>query len=276
MGTLYPAGDMMEALRNYHEALGVALLEEVKRRENGRRGRRLPKGVRAPELVRRKVEPMVTALFQPSERAVVLSVLEQGFVFLTRKATHQLVHAAGSRTAWTVANIYLASLGAECLGEGDWNVVGSCEGNRCYVSMEYFGDTSHFADYVVHEAAHVFHNTKRVLVGLPSTRYREWLLEIEFRKRETFAYACEAYSRILEQASRPTERAELLAEYAAGPMPHDDRVDADELIDILRETVPKRNGWKHILQRCAPRSRRRAAARLQEGQASCRFGGRPT
>ena len=40
---------------------------------------------------------------------------------------------------------------------------------------------------------------------LPETRQRERLLYIDFyidfRKRETFAYACEAYSRILEAGS---------------------------------------------------------------------------
>jgi len=45
-------------------------------------------------------------------------------------------------------------------------------------------------------------------VGLPETNQREWLLDIDFRKRET--YACEAYSRILEAGSTlgsPTTRA---------------------------------------------------------------------
>ena len=44
---------------------------------------------------------------------------------------------------------------------------------------------------------------ERRTVGLPETRQREWLLDIDFRKRETFAYACEAYSRILEPAPIP-------------------------------------------------------------------------
>lgn len=42
-------------------------------------------------------------------------------------------------------------------------------------------------------------------------------------------------------------------------MPGDDRVDADEYIDILREAVGARNGWKRILNRCSedlqPRAR---------------------
>lgn len=87
-------------------------------------------------------------------------------------------------------------------------------------------------------------------MGLRSTRRREWLVDIEFRKRETFAYACEAYSRILEQAPRPSDRVKLLEEYAEGPMPNDDRVNPDELMAILREAVTKRNGWKAIHRGC--------------------------
>ena len=51
---------------------------------------------------------------------------------------------------------------------------------------------------------------------LPETRRREWLLDIAFSKRETFAYACETYSRIIELAGSPAARRELLAEAEAG------------------------------------------------------------
>ena len=241
---------MMEAFRRYDEVLRHALLDELNRRAANRRGRRLPNGFEPSAFVRRKVGPMVTGLFPRREHEAVLAVVDKAFVFLTRRATRQVVlETSYLSTAWTVANIYLASIGAECLGESDWAVVGSCE-DRCYVSMDYFGATGSFADYVVHEAAHVFHNTKRERVGLRSTRRREWLVDIEFRKRETFAYACEAYSRILEQAPRPSDRVKLLEEYAEGPMPNDDRVNPDELMAILREAVTKRNGWKAIHRGC--------------------------
>ena len=51
----------------------------------------------------------------------------------------------------------------------------------------------------MHEVAHIFHNCKRRTLGLPHSRTKEWLLDIAFVERETFAYACETYSRILEQ-----------------------------------------------------------------------------
>ena len=84
-------------------------------------------------------------------------------------------------TAWDLANLYLLSIGAAPLGDDAPNIVGLSEETTCYVSMEYFADTPRFADFVVHEAAHIFHNCKRHTIGLPHTRTREWVLEIEYR-----------------------------------------------------------------------------------------------
>jgi hypothetical protein len=77
-------------------------------------------------------------------------------------------------------------------------------------------------------------------------------LEIDFAKRETFAYACETYSRVDELGKGTRARQALLAEYAQGPMPADDSVDIAEYLDILGQAVAARNGWKRILARCAP------------------------
>lgn len=74
-----------------------------------------------------------------------------------------------------------------------------------------------FADYVVHEAAHVFHNCKRATVGLPATRRREWLLDIDYRKRETFAYACEAFSRMVALGGSQAQQREALVRRADDP-----------------------------------------------------------
>jgi len=35
-------------------------------------------------------------------------------------------------------------------------------------------------------------------------------------------------------------------------MPPDERVDGAKYVDILREAVAARNGWKRILERCSP------------------------
>lgn len=109
------------------------------------------------------------------------------------------------------------------------------------------------ADFVVHEAAHVFHHTKRRTVGLPETRHREWLLPIGFKKRETFAYACEAYSCILRQAQAVAIRRSLLGQLQQLPPPPDERVEPNEYFSILADAVESRNGWRVILERCSVR-----------------------
>lgn len=119
-------------------------------------------------------------------------------------------------------------------------------GLGCAQALARSAQENRFADFIVHEAAHVFHNCKRRTAGLPETQTRERLLDIEFRKGETFAYACEAYSRILV-GRRPSDRRSLLQEPEAEGLPGDDSVSSEELLDILRGAVEVRNGWKRIL-----------------------------
>ena len=83
--------------------------------------------------------------------------------------------------------------------------------------MDYFRANHRFADFVVHEEERIFHNCKRRTLGLPETRRHEWLLEIDLKKRETFAYACEAYSRILELTDGPHARRKLYQQLESGP-----------------------------------------------------------
>jgi hypothetical protein len=249
-------GGVVEASRRGTAELKTALIAEVRRHADG-----IPlpddfTGIDVVGLARKKLAPMVRGLFPRREQELVLSVLERSVVFLTPASIHDVLGGANwLHTAWNLANLYLASIGADLLASDAPRLVGLSEETTCYVSLEYFRERDRFSNFVVHEAAHIFHNCKRRTVGLPETRTREWLLDIEFRKRETFAYACEAYSRLLELAGRPTRTA-LLAELADGPMPNDETVDAREYLDILRGAVAARNGWKQILARCAPPRRR--------------------
>lgn len=212
---------------------------------------------------RRKLAPMVDGLFRSDERATVLSLLEQSIIFLTRDVVERIIRETSwLSTAWNVASVYLDSIEAEPLGEDAPRLVGLSEGIAGYVSLEYFSSTERFADYVVHEAAHVFHNTKRAVVGLPGTRRKEWLLEIEFRKRELFAYGCEAYSRIVELGTGRATRRMLLEELKRLPPPPDERVDPDLYEFALTRAVEARNGWRAILDECAPQRRRVVAASM--------------
>lgn len=235
-------------------ALREALIGEVRQRTKGKKLPEMP----ALDLVaytRKKVEPMVNGLFPESERELVLQGLEKSVVFLTpSNFENVLKNMIQISTAWTVANLYLLSAGAELLSEDAPRIVGLSEETTCYVSLEYFHQDDKFADFIVHEAAHIFHNSKRDRIGLTATRRREFLLEIDFCQRETFAYACEAYSRILELGKNRKERVALLAE-----MEEDeykiavDKVDNEKYERALQEAVAARNGWKRIHAICAPK-----------------------
>ena len=120
-----------------------------------------------------------------------------------------------------------------------------------------FARAEHAHAALAEAPAHVFHNCKRRTIGLPSTPRREWILDIDFAKGEMFAYACKAYSRILELGDGPAARRALLLELEREPPPSADRVDGGEYVDVLREAVTRRNGWKRILARCAPPRRTR-------------------
>lgn len=231
-----------------HEALVEAVLQRAA--GGTKKLPRVPRNLRA--FARKKVEPMVRGLFPERERAQVLAMLEHSVVFLHPDNVEQLLGSEVTwlSTAWDLANMYLSSLGAEMLSDEAHSIVGLSEETTCYVSLDYFRETQPLADFVVHEAAHTFHNCKRDTVGLKRTRRREWLLDIEFTKRETFAYSCEAYSRLLELGRTRAERTALLDEHEHGPMPID-RVDEEEYIDILREAVSARSGFKRILKRGA-------------------------
>ena len=205
-------------------------------------------------LTRSKVGPMVSGLFHTAEQPSVMAMLERSVVFLHAGNIESVLRSASwPSTAWSLANLYLVSVGCERLSREAPNIVGLSEETTCYVSPAYFSSQDAFADYIVHEAAHIFHNCKRATVGLKETRRRDYLLDIDYRKRETFAYACEAYSCIVAKGGTSADRRAALVAHADGWLPGDDSIDLSEYLDILREAVTARNGWKRILQRCAQR-----------------------
>ena len=248
-----PGANIVEQAQTQHAALSGALIAEIRRRAAGAVPPTLPLGLDLAAFTRGRIAPMVDGLFPVPERDPVMRLLERAVVFLTPETIEAVLAAQPwPHTAWQLANIYLGSLGRPGLHGRPAGLVGLSEATTCYIALSYFTESDRFADFLVHEAAHVFHNWKRRYAGLPHTRTREWLLEIDFRRRETFAYACEAYSRILTLGATHPERARLVEEYATTALPSDKRVETGELVDILRKAVGLRNGWVGIRASCAP------------------------
>ncbi|MDA4133733.1 MAG: hypothetical protein OK454_11520 [Thaumarchaeota archaeon] len=245
-----------ERAKNGHDDLLRALVAEVKKRSKGRQHHAVP-DLDLTSWTRRKLTPMVQGLFPQVEREAVLALLERSVVFLTADNIEKvLLEQHWLRSAWDIANLYLGSVGADLLGPEAPSLVGLSQETTCYVSAEYFKPSKGIADYVIHESAHVFHNCKRKTAGLTETRTKEWLLLLEFRKRETFAYSCEAYGAILERAKDRAARLALAEKFAKQVESYgDDEIEPAELASIVREACEARNGWKVILSRCAPEKR---------------------
>jgi len=110
---------------------------------------------------------MVRGLFPRREQETVLQVLGRSVIFLTPSNIDAVLEeATWHTTAWDLANLYLASHGPELLSDHAPRIVGLSEETTCYVSADYFQPDSPFEDFVVHEAAHIFHNCKRQTIGL--------------------------------------------------------------------------------------------------------------
>jgi hypothetical protein len=251
----WPGQNIIERAHAAHKALRGALVAAVRRRERDVRLPTVPSPTRLHAMTRERVAPMVRGLFPAVEQDTMLAPLQGSVVFLTPENISEVLHAQSfDHSAWDLANLYLGSIDAELLSEQAPDLLGLSQETSCFVTSRYLEGRDKFDDFIVHEAAHVFHNWKREYAGLPFTRTKEWLLPIEFGKRETFAYSCEVYSRIVEQGRTPKQRQALFEEYAGAP--HNGAEDVAEHVDILREAVSARNGWKRILRRVEPKKLR--------------------
>jgi hypothetical protein len=135
----WPGGFMARANRAHDDYRG-ALVRAVRRLAEGRAHQPLP-AADIVLLTRSKVEPMVRGLFPRAEQDAVLATIEQSVVFLTSANIEPLLFKQSfDGSAWTLANLYLASLGAELLGtmrpavlnllwSSQWG--GDMSGSRC-------------------------------------------------------------------------------------------------------------------------------------------------
>ena len=154
----WPGGHALERIELGSADLEQALLSELRRKESEVTvlcNAAIPDG----DLVAfscSKLRPMVKGLFPRAEQEPVLALLEKSVVFLSPERIEALIRKASLDTAWVIANMYLRSIGASPISKEAPRAVGLSEETTCYVSLEYFTEEDPFADFVVHEAAHVF------------------------------------------------------------------------------------------------------------------------
>jgi hypothetical protein len=173
--TCYPAwgGSVFRGSQEGAKEVREALVAAVKQKSAGAAARMVAVPMIRSEYVCDKLRPMINGLFSRNEREIVLEAIANDVVILTPENVEQilLAESCGS-TAWDLANLYLASINATPMHENANCALGMNVGTTSYVSMKYFTQTNKFADYIVHEAAHAFHNCKRTLLGLRETRRR--------------------------------------------------------------------------------------------------------
>src|SRR3989454_9663803 len=76
------------------------------------------------------------------------------------------------------------------------------EGNMRTWPRSAYNTEDPYSDVIVHEAAHLLHYLKPAHYGLHVRRGQERFVDVEFRHRELFAFACEAYSHVILQGDR--------------------------------------------------------------------------
>jgi hypothetical protein len=123
---LYSAwsGSFLERANRAHADLRGAPVRAVRRLTEGLAHEPLAE-TDTVALTPAKVEPMVRGLFPRAEKDAVLARREQSVVFTSSENIDKLLHGCGfNNTAWTPANLYLASFGPVLLGKDAPRLVG--------------------------------------------------------------------------------------------------------------------------------------------------------
>ena len=131
----WPGDNVFDAARKGDAALRSILIAEV--RSRGTHSNRTPalQAFDVVALTRGKVTPMVTGLFPQHERAVVLAMLERSVVFPVPQNIESVLRSMPwLHTAWSLANLYLASACPALLSPEASPIVGLSHETTCCMS----------------------------------------------------------------------------------------------------------------------------------------------
>jgi hypothetical protein len=199
------------------------------------------------ETIRASIGPMLKGLVQGDWQEVALRELTaRTFVlnFQGAKAALQVeLSTCFIGTAW---QILWALYGDYRLKPEEINVEcdGVSAGSIAHVGLSAYETKDPYSDVIVHEAAHVLHYLKPTHYGLPVRRGQERFVDIEYGHRELFAFACEAYSRVVlhnERKSRISFAEEMRERAFSFPR---DRI--EEVAALVLNAARARNGWRVI------------------------------
>jgi hypothetical protein len=233
-------------------------------------GNLLPAEVQAappipPDTVRRHIEPMVKGLVQSDCQEVAIRELAQRtFVlnFQGAKAAMEVeLPSCDMESPW---RILWGLYGDYGLKPDDIDM--TCDGlagDFAHVRWSAYHTKDSYSDVIVHEAAHLLHYLKPRNLGLHVRRHQERFVDIEFRHRELFAYACEAYSRVVLHGERRLRVA--FAEKMLDAAISFPRGQIEEIVALVLSAARARNGWRVISEATLiHRTRRRVKAESHE------------
>jgi hypothetical protein len=124
-------------------------------------------------------------------------------------------------------------------------------GTTCFVSMDYFRANHRFADFVVHDAAHIFHNCKRRTLGLPETRGPNGCSRSTSRSARPSPTRVRPTAVFSSSPMAPTRGASYISNSRVDPS-WEMRWRARDYLEAVRAAIAARNGSKRILHACAP------------------------
>jgi hypothetical protein len=119
-------------------------------------------------------------------------------------------------------------------------------GDFAHVRWSAYETKDPYSDVVVHEAAHLLHYLKPRHYGLHVRRGQERFVDVEFCHRELFAFACEAYSRVVlhnERKSRISFVEKMQEGAFSFPRGH-----IEEVAALVLNAARARNGWRVICE----------------------------
>ena len=199
-----------------------------------------------PTAIRARVEPMVRGLVQEEWQEIALrEFVARTFVLNFRGAMAAMEVELPScdmesarRILWALYRDYglrLDDIKMTCDG---------LAGDYAHVRWSAYETKDPYSDVVVHETAHLLHYLKPRNFGLHMRRHQERFVDIEFNHRELFAYACEAYSRVVLHGPRKARIsfAEKMPE-GAFSFP---RGEIKDVAALVMDAARARNGWRVI------------------------------
>jgi hypothetical protein len=216
----------------------------------------------APELIRGHVEPMVRGLVQKDWQEVALRELVSRTFVLNycgaKSALEVELPSCDMDSAWRILWGLYGDYGLK-----PEDVEMTCDGlagDFAHVRWSAYETKDPYSDVVVHEAAHLLHYLKPRNFGLDVRRHQERFVDIEFRHRELFAFACEAYSRVV--LHRPRQSRVAFAENMRENAFSFPRGSIEEVGALVLDAARARNGWRVIREATViHRTRSRSKAR---------------